>query len=217
MKLKTILSTLFLIAVGVQSYADNVLTASDVSLQAGKTATLEISLNNLMTTFNAFVFDIELPKGVVVASEAGNYLASFNPKRANGEDYNLLVTQLLNGNYRVLGYNNSNQGIEGSEGVLLTLTLQAYENLESGMATGRIITDFTSDEGGSAALGFVNTANLWTYGYEDATFNLSVGDTGIHDLEATETNNTTYNLMGQKVVETSKGIYIQNGKKILKR
>lgn len=217
MKRKKLLATLLFVAISAHCIADNVLTASSVALQTGQTATLEISLNNLMTTFNAFVFDLELPKGVYVATEAGDYVAAFNPARAKGSGFNLLVAQLWNGNYRVVGYNDTNEGIEGSEGVLLTLKLEAGTEMASGMATGRIITDFTSDEGGSSALGFVSGADMWTYGFPDVTFELSLGDTGIHDFEAEDADVAIYNLTGQRVQQAGKGVFIMNGQKILKK
>ena len=77
MKIRNLLLSFLFMAFSAHSFADNVLTASDVSLQVGQTASLEISLNNLMTTFNAFVFDLQLPKGVYVANEAGDYIANF--------------------------------------------------------------------------------------------------------------------------------------------
>jgi len=217
MIIKNLLPSILFMVISTHCLADNVLTVSNVALQTGQTATLEISLNNLMTTFNAFVFDLELPKGVYVATEAGDYVAAFNPARTKGSGFNLLVAQLWNGNYRVVGYNDSNESIEGSEGVLLTLKLEAGTEMVSGIATGRIITDFTSDEGGSSALGFVSGANMWTYGFPDVTFDLSLGDTGIHDLQAEDSDTNTYNLMGQKVQHADKGLFIINGKKTLKR
>ena len=217
MKIRNLLLSFLFMAFSAHSFADNVLTASDVSLQVGQTASLEISLNNLMTTFNAFVFDLQLPKGVYVANEAGDYIASFNPARAKGSDFDLLVAKLSNGNYRIVGYNYSNECFENGEGVFLTLKLEAGKEMESGMATGRIITDFTNDEGGSSTLGFVNSANMWTYGFPDATFGLLLGDTGVHDLQADKTDASIYNLMGQKIQHTNKGVFIMNGKKILKK
>ena len=111
MKLKTILSTLFLIAVGVQSYADNVLTASDVSIQAGQTATLNITLSDEGPSYNAFVFDLLLPEGISIATSAedGQYIATYNSERAKGSDYQLLIANHKAHSYRVLGFNQTNE------------------------------------------------------------------------------------------------------------
>jgi hypothetical protein len=219
MKLKTILSTLFLIAVGVQSYADNVLTASDVSIQAGQTATLNITLSDEGPSYNAFVFDLLLPEGISIAtsSEDGQYIATYNSERAKGSDYQLLIANHKAHSYRVLGFNQTNESF-GSKGVLLTITLQAATDITNGNATGILVTDFTDQEYGSSVLGFVATDNYWTYGFPQASFTVSMtNDTGIHDLQADDAEANTYNLMGQRVQHADKGVFIKNGKKIIKK
>jgi hypothetical protein len=219
MKLKTILSTLFLIAVGVQSYADNVLTASDVSIQAGQTATLNITLSDEGPSYNAFVFDLLLPEGISIATSAedGQYIATYNSERAKGSDYQLLIANHKAHSYRVLGFNQTNESF-GSKGVLLTITLQAATDITNGNATGTLVTDFTDQEYGSSVLGFVATDNYWTYGFPQASFTVSMtNDTGIHDLQADDAEANTYNLMGQRVQHADKGVFIKNGKKIIKK
>jgi hypothetical protein len=42
-------------------------------------------------------------------------------------------------------------------------------------------------------------------------------DTGIHDLQADDAEANTYNLMGQRVQHADKGVFIKNGKKIIKK
>ena len=219
MKLKTILSTLFLIAVDVQSYADNVLTASDVSIQAGQTATLNITLSDEGPSYNAFVFDLLLPEGISIATSAedGQYIATYNSERAKGSDYQLLIANHKAHSYRVLGFNQTNESF-GSKGVLLTITLQAATDITNGNATGTLVTDFTDQEYGSSVLGFVATDNYWTYGFPQASFTVSMtNDTGIHDLQADDAEANTYNLMGQRVQHADKGVFIKNGKKIIKK
>lgn len=219
MKLKTILSTLFLIAVGVQSYADNVLTASDVSIQAGQTATLNITLSDEGPSYNAFVFDLLLPEGISIATSAedGQYIATYNSERAKGSDYQLLIANHKAHSYRVIGFNQTNESF-GSKGVLLTITLQAATDITNGNATGTLVTDFTDQEYGSSVLGFVATDNYWTYGFPQASFTVSMtNDTGIHDLQADDAEANTYNLMGQRVQHADKGVFIKNGKKIIKK
>ena len=219
MKLKTILSTLFLIAVGVQSYADNVLTASDVSIQAGQTATLNITLSDEGPSYNAFVFDLLLPEGISIATSAedGQYIATYNSERAKGSDYQLLIANHKAHSYRVIGFNQTNESF-GSKGVLLTITLQAATDITNGNATGTLVTDFTDQEYGSSVLGFVATDNYWTYGFPQASFTVSMtNDTGIHDLQADDAEANTYNLMGQRVQHADNGVFIKNGKKIIKK
>ena len=106
----------------------------------------------------------------------------------------------------------------GSKGVLLTITLQAATDITNGNATGTLVTDFTDQEYGSSVLGFVATDNYWTYGFPQASFTVSMtNDTGIHDLQADDAEANTYNLMGQRVQHADKGVFIKNGKKIIKK
>lgn len=219
MKIKNLLPSLLLMAISVHCFADNVLTASDVSIQAGQTATLNITLSDEGPSYNAFVFDLLLPEGISIATSAedGQYIATYNSERAKGSDYQLLIANHKAHSYRVLGFNQTNESF-GSKGVLLTITLQAATDITNGNATGTLVTDFTDQEYGSSVLGFVATDNYWTYGFPQASFTVSMtNDTGIHDLQADDAEANTYNLMGQRVQHADKGVFIKNGKKIIKK
>ncbi len=219
MKIKNLLPSFLLMAISVHCFADNVLTASDVSIQAGQTATLNITLSDEGPSYNAFVFDLLLPEGISIATSAedGQYIATYNSERAKGSDYQLLIANHKAHSYRVLGFNQTNESF-GSKGVLLTITLQAATDITNGNATGTLVTDFTDQEYGSSVLGFVATDNYWTYGFPQASFTVSMtNDTSIHDLQADDAEANTYNLMGQRVQHADKGVFIKNGKKIIKK
>lgn len=219
MKIKNLLPSFLLMAISVHCFADNVLTASDVSIQAGQTATLNITLSDEGPSYNAFVFDLLLPEGISIATSAedGQYIATYNSERAKGSDYQLLIANHKAHSYRVLGFNQTNESF-GSKGVLLTITLQAATDITNGNATGTLVTDFTDQEYGSSVLGFVATDNYWTYGFPQASFTVSMtNDTSIHNLQADDAEANTYNLMGQRVQHADKGVFIKNGKKIIKK
>lgn len=219
MKIKNLLPSFLLMANSVHCFADNVLTASDVSIQAGQTATLNITLSDEGPSYNAFVFDLLLPEGISIATSAedGQYIATYNSERAKGSDYQLLIANHKAHSYRVLGFNQTNESF-GSKGVLLTITLQAATDITNGNATGTLVTDFTDQEYGSSVLGFVATDNYWTYGFPQASFTVSMtNDTSIHNLQADDAEANTYNLMGQRVQHADKGVFIKNGKKIIKK
>ncbi len=215
MKRNILLLAISFIATSAYIFAEDGLSASDVSLQPGQTAKLEISLTNEMHAYKAFIFDIQLPMGVNIADKA-----VFNSSRVKEPDYNLLIERVSKDTYRVLWYHNANQSIEKSDGLLLTLILEGTKDIINGENTGRLISNFTNEEGGSAALGFIDDTNMWTYGYPDATFTLSLsGGTGIDDIQVdpVDANGPIYDLRGQKVTKAGKGIYIMNGKKILNK
>lgn len=214
-KMKHLLLAILLAVISMDVYAEDGLSASDVSLQAGEVAKLEISFNNQMHSYRAFAFDIQLPIGVNIADGA-----FFNSSRVKELDYNLLIERVSKDTYRVLWYHNGNQSIEKSDGLLLTLILEGTKDMVNGKKTGRLISNFTNTEGGSSVLGFVDDTNMWTYGYPDATFTLSLsGGTGIDDIlvDPVDATGPIYDLKGQKVTKAGKGIYIMNGKKILNK
>lgn len=219
MKIKNLLPSFLFMAISTYCFADNVLTASDVSIQAGQTATLDITLSDEGPSYNAFVFDLQLPEGISIATstEDGQYIATYNAERTKGSDYELLIANHKAHCYRVLGFNRTNASF-GGKGVLLTITLQAAADITSGNATGTLTTDFTDQQYGSSVLGFVGSDNQWTYGFPQASFTVSMtNDTGIHDLQADDADTNTYNMMGQRVQHADKGMFIINGKKTLKR
>ena len=206
-KMKHLLLAILLVAISTDVYAEDGLSASDLSLQAGGVATLEISLTNEMHSYKAFVFDIQLPKGVIITDGA-----FFNSSRVKNPDYNLLVSQVSKDTYRVLWYHNAHQSIEKSEGLLLTLILEGTKDMVNGKKSGRLISNFTNTEGGSSVWGFVDDTNMWTYGYPDADAVKEIDDILVDPADA-----RVYNLKGQKVTKAGKGVYIINGKKILNK
>ena len=219
MKIKNLLPSLLFMAISTYCLADDVLTASDVAIQAGQTATLNITLSDEGPSYNAFVFDLLLPEGISIATskEDGQYIATYNPERTKGSDYQLMIANHKAHSYRILGFNRTNENF-GGKGVLLTITLQAATDITNGNATGALVTDFTDRQYGSSVLGFVDTNNRWTFGFPQASFTVSMtNDTGIHDLQADDADTNTYNLMGQRVQHADKGMFIINGKKTLKR
>ena len=130
MKRKLLLLAISFIATSAYTFAEDGLSASDVSLQPGEVAKLDISLTNEMHAYKAFVFDIQLPIGVNIVDKA-----VFNSSRVKEPDYNLLIERVSKDTYRVLWYHNGNQSIEKSDGLLLTLELEGTKDIENGKKT----------------------------------------------------------------------------------
>ena len=59
------------------------------------------------------------------------------------------------------------------------------------------------------------TSALSVYPQEDFNAKLTVkGGTGINEIKGLDNNAPVYNLAGQRVSKTQKGVYVQSGKKV---
>ena len=160
-----------------------------------------------------------LPTGISI-SKGENFLAIYDQTRAYGTEYNLVVVNPKEDVYRFIGYHNNNTAIEGTTGTFIKVTLKADENISSGTATGILIADPASENGGSSVLGFTGKKDFRTYVFADAKFSLNISDdTGFVNIrtDTDDINGSLYNLNGQRIKHPSKGIYIKNGKTILNK
>lgn len=199
--------------------AEDGLSANEINIVAGKTATLEIALNNTERAYNSFVFDLRLPEGISV-SKGETYDATYNPARANGSQYNLEVGNPAEGVYRFVGYHNTNANITGTNGTIIRITLLAAESAAGSEGQGCILSNPASAKGGTSVLGFTDAAGFQSYGFADAEFVIYVYDdeTDINNIcSEGEDNGPVYRLNGQRVERVGKGVYIKKGKKILNK
>ena len=101
-------------------------------------------------------------------------------------------------------------------------TYTAYEKGESPIVDGDFIADvdeFTRANGGNKIRAY--RAYLKKVGTSDASVSIAFDDVVVDGIEAARLLNgmsgdTIYNLNGQKVTRTQKGVYIINGKKVLR-
>ncbi len=185
-------------------YSTDVLAADDVKLRAGGEAVLELRLENA-TPYTTFQLDIALPAGVTVASmELG--------KRAEGMA--LGFNEITSGVFRALAFSSTLANINGNDGVVLRVKLQADDAFAGGEATVGQILMVETDE----------TSN-WL-----ADFNVRLeATTAIEDIEAAAEAGPVdvYNLQGQllrRQVDAAtateglpSGTYIVGHKKIIVR
>lgn len=101
----------------------------DFYLTAGQTKEMTISLSN-ETAYTAFQFDLKLPEGVAIAKENGEYLVSLDNERK--ADHVLAVGDVGSNTYRFLCYSMTNANIKGNSGSLITVSLTADKETESG-------------------------------------------------------------------------------------
>lgn len=122
---------------------DDVVTESDhiysdgLSIYQGYTANLEVKLVN-ENTFTAYQFDLVLPEGITLATDDnGKYMVA-KSDRYSDNTQQVKVEKHDNNTYRIMSYSMQNGIIYGNDGVILTITLKADEEITVGNANAEI-------------------------------------------------------------------------------
>lgn len=164
-----------------QPTTEDKLAVETISMRAGATATVDILLNNQATDYTAYQFDLTLPVGFSIAKNAkGKWIVS-KGDRYEDETQQLTVELLdaATNTYRFISFSLSNGVIEGTEGSILSLELQAAENIEDGEYEARIKdVNFTSADGHGNTL-------------SDATFKIKINSVILGDANGDGTVNVT--------------------------
>ncbi len=127
----------------VITYADNVLSAKDITIAAGEKATVSVSLDNSSETISGIVFKMTLPSWLEVVSGS----AVFDKSRTNDEGKpDFAVTKQEDNVYQIF-YNSSEQWtyyITGNSGSLFSFQLQIKEDatVEDGTTASIKFSDF---------------------------------------------------------------------------
>ena len=209
MKIKNILFGA-LLAMSANAMAQDALSANDVNIDAGKTATLEIGLTNTLE-YTIATIDLMLPEGITIVYNADEDEYAVELDRWN-KKHTATVSEIAGG-YRILimDSSNKNKTIGAGEGTMATITLQASADAKSG--TGKIIAD--GEANGTKTQVFA-TPDGTQYFLKDVEFAVNVGgETGINNFKADMDNAPVYNLNGQRVEKASNGLFIKNGKKMV--
>ena len=111
--------------------ADNI-NVQDVTMDAGQSGTISISLTNSTTNYVSFQMDLYLPNGFTL-NKTGNTLSN---RFSSGE---LVVGRQSDGAYRLTATSLALNPITGTSGVLLTLSVKAPSSPASGTANIRNI------------------------------------------------------------------------------
>ena len=196
--------------------ADRLLPAS-VEVERGSQAVLDVALQNSLAGYTAHQFQLQLPPGVTLATDADGrvlwqpslrygdsaqslYVASMDATPAEGTLYNIVCTSP------------AVSPIGQQEGTLLSLTLQAAAEAPLGVAEATL-----------RRIVFADT-DAREYAFDDVTFTVHVTmNTGIAATVADAVRRpvNVYNLQGQLVRRAAAtlqglpaGIYIVDGRKI---
>ena len=109
------------------------LEVQDVNISQGGEATLEIALENPVTEFAAFQFNVELANGItVVTNDKGKFV--YEKGERLDEEFSLSLSQpdALVNTYRVLGYYTETQPIPSTTGAVVKITIKADAALAVG-------------------------------------------------------------------------------------
>jgi len=130
MKIHKIIMALVLLAFVGKAFADN-LMVENVTMSAGETKEVAITLDNPNAEYVAFQFDLVLPEGLSIAkNKKGKLMASLNEDRI--DDHTLNVADMGSNTYRFLSFSMTNAEFYEQEGVLVYVTLEADETISEG-------------------------------------------------------------------------------------
>jgi hypothetical protein len=142
MKKTVLLTILMALLAAVPALADNnQLEIADFSMAKDGQATVNITLSNPANAYNGLQFDLCLPQGISIATDAnGSYTYALNKNRMGGGSWsaNIKLVDKANNVYRFLVFNNKLANIKGNSGTLMTLTLKADANGAKGQLTGHL-------------------------------------------------------------------------------
>lgn len=208
--LKTCLIALAVLPLTAAAQSQTKLTVDDFTIKAGETKTLTVNLENPDMTVTLVQFDMELPEGLSVAKdEEGEYLMELarTTLKKHSLDYNPA-------NGRVLLSSSSNKTLSGTSGAIIMIDLTAASTFQTGTITLKNI-EIVSPE---------NTAENPVFSKPDDVV-INIAASGIAGVTmSNEYQGSIYTLQGVKVGENAssfdnlkKGIYIMNGKKVVKK
>lgn len=153
------------------------LEVQDVNISQGGEATLEIALENPVTAFAAFQFNVELAEGITVATNDKGKFVYEKGERLD-EEFSLSLSQpdALVNTYRVLGYYTETQPIPSTTGAVVKITIKA----DAALAIG------TSHVCKLSAINLTET-NETKHTPDDITFNVKITEKTYTILDETST------------------------------
>jgi hypothetical protein len=208
--LKACLIALTVLPLTAAAQSQTKLTVDDFTINANETQTLTVNLENPDMTVTLVQFDLELPEGLSIPKdEDDEYLIDMTSRASKKHtlDYN-------DKNGRVLLSSSSNKTLSGTSGAIITIDITAAATFETGTITLKNIEIVSPD----------NTAANPVFSKPDNVV-INIETSGISGVTmSNEYQGSIYTLQGVKVGENAssfdsleKGIYILNGKKIVKK
>ena len=179
------------------------ITANDVTIEKGGTADVTFTINSDKKAAIA-EFKLELPEGITIQfdEDEDGYVYELGGDMTL-KSHSATIKQQESGDFYVLVSNSIGKEFRAESGAYLTVTLQASEDAESGVARMKQI-----------ILGSVDAEQMNTE--SEYTFNITAVEVvGINTMTATTGDAIIFNMAGQRVKSAQRGLYIMNGKKMV--
>ena len=114
--------------------ADNTLTLSDFTAEAGTQQTISVGMNNT-ASITGIQFDLVLPEGVTVAQEDGDYLIDISTDRTTYKNHSASYQMQADGSMRVVCTSLSNKTFKENSGNVIDITLDIASSISGGSHT----------------------------------------------------------------------------------
>ena len=195
-----------LLAVAGSMQAENKLTASNVKLANGEPAELVISMENDIEV-GAYDFHLYLPDGVALLydEEDEDYVYELSSRHNKKHQLTIMYDE-TEGSFMLGVADPSLHTLKAGSGEVLRLELIATADAVPGKYEGSIKKIWFAESGSSG----VDVA--------DVAFSIEVDSAvGIHDVSMNSNGTNYYTLTGLRIVAPARGVYIRNGKKVVKK
>ncbi len=176
------------------------------SIQPGEVKDIYVNLNNPESRVTSFEFKLLLPKGIEVVND-GFDDSSYAFKLGSRADKSHVIegAKQSDGTYKVIAFSHKNQNLTDTAKDVAVITIKAAEYLEEGSYSLEVGKQVICDES------LKNVAKGKTY----CTIIVG-GTTNIGAVGNENSPQTMYDLYGRPTDGKKSGIYIVNGKKLLK-
>lgn len=114
--------------------ADNTLTLSDFTAEAGTQQTISVGMNNT-ASITGIQFDLVLPEGVTIAQEDGDYLIDISTDRTTYKNHSASYQMQADGSMRVVCTSLSNKTFKENSGNVIDITLDIASSISGGSHT----------------------------------------------------------------------------------
>ena len=126
---------------------DNTLSIDDMETRSGEQTVLSVNLENVVDITN-LQFDLVLPEGITIAQDEDGYeLIDLSTERTSARKHTIGNEAQADGSMRILCYSGSNAVFSGTEGEVLTVTLDIDGTVQEGDYTIRmknlVLTEYT--------------------------------------------------------------------------
>jgi hypothetical protein len=183
--------------------------AEPFSMNPGEEKEIFVNLNNPSAEVTSLQFDLYLPEGISIVSTAEDDELLPEIYTGTRSSRTHMVESLLqsDGAVRCVVYSGKNASLKGNDGDVVSIKLKASDDLAAGNYQLRL----SNQE-------VVLTEDVSTSMHPSETrCNVAVGEvTGINRIPHVESSSVIYDLQGRPAKANQRGIYIVNGKLVIK-